>query len=466
MTPIHAPDASERLAAYIAATRFEDLPAPVVTAVKHGILDTLGCVLAGTGCADVERIRGVAQAWDERGTCTVLGTGGMKAAPMTAVLVNGSAIHQYDFDDTHDLGPCHPSSTSVIPAIAVAESLGGASGRDLIRAVAHGNEVTSRASLAVHGTVHDYPWFRAPVCGLFGATVAAACMRGATAAQLVEAFGLTLPMVGGTFASLAHHGSSVRSIRDGLMYRNGLLAAELAMAGVRGDRQVFEGPFGFFQAYFGGHYDPEVFAGALGERHESARVSLKPWPSIRHLHATLTAVIETMQHHRLAFDDIAFVDVSVGRINADRCRHLPARGADDDHIDLLHNLHFAVANAILHGELPLAVYRETARAQRVIDLGMPKVRSHRDPRQDGAWTFEPGHVAITTVAGVVHEGSCRIALGNPDHPMSDAQRHAKFAACARHAARPLDEARIARIVELVEGLERLERLAPLLEAMA
>jgi hypothetical protein len=50
--------------------------------------------------------------------------------------------------------------------------------------------------------------------------------------------------------------------------------------------------------------------------------------------------------------------------------------------------------------------------------------------------------------------------------MSDAQRHAKFAACARHAERPLDDARIARVVELVEGLERLERLEPLLEALA
>ena len=216
MDTVSHPDTSEPLAAYIAATRFEDLPATVVTAVKHGILDTLGCVLAGTGCPVVVRIRDVAQAWAERGTCTVIGTGGMKAAPMTAVLVSGSAIHQYDFDDTHDLGPCHPSSTSVIPAIAVAESLGGASGRDLIRAVAHGNEVTSRASLAVHGTVHDYPWFRAPVMGLFGATAASAKIMGASATQHLHALGLTLPQVAGTWASLHHKGSSVRALRDGL----------------------------------------------------------------------------------------------------------------------------------------------------------------------------------------------------------------------------------------------------------
>lgn len=466
MTATAAQDASEPLAAYLAATGFEDLPAEVVAAVKHGILDTLGCVLAGTGCTDVERIRSVAQGWGERGACTVFGTGGMKASPMTAVLVNGSAIHQYDFDDTHDRGPCHPSSTSVVPAIAVAESLGGASGRDLIRAVALGNEVTSRASLAVHGNVHDYPWFRAPVCGLFGATAAAACMRGASAARIVEAFGLALPMVGGTFASLAHHGSSVRSIRDGLAYRNGLLAAELAMAGVRGDRQVFDGPFGFFHAYFGGRYDRDEFIGELGVRHESARVSLKPWPSIRHLHATLTAVIETMARHRIDFDRIAWVDVAVGRTNAERCRPLPPRATDDDHIDLLHNLHFAVANAILHGGLPLAVYRDRALAQRVIDLAMPKVRSHRDARQDGPWTFEPGHVLIATVDGALHEGSCRVALGHPDHPMSDSQRHAKFTACARHAARPLDDARIERIVGLVESLERLDALDPLMDALA
>lgn len=461
-----AADAARLLAAHVAGTRFDDLPAEVVRAAKAGVLDTLGCVLAGTGCADVAATQRVARGWGEAPACTVVGSGGWRTSAATAVLVNGAAIHQYDFDDTHDRGPCHPSSSSVVPALAAAQARGGASGRDLLRAVALGNEVTSRVSLAVRGTAHDHPWFRAPVCGLFGATAAVAAMRGADAARCEEAFGLALPMVGGTWASLHHPGSSVRSMRDGLAYRNAVLAVDLAMAGLRGDRGVFDGPYGLYRAYYGGDYDRDELVGGLGERFEAAQVSLKPWPSIRHLHATLTATIDTMRRHGLSFDEVARIEVAVGRLNRDRCRPVPPRGAHDDHIDLLHNLHFAVANAILHGTLPLAVYRDRAAAQRVIDVAMPKVVSVDDPRQDGPWTFEPGRVAILTVRGERLEGSAQRALGHPGRPMDDAQRHAKFAECARHAARPPEPARVARIVELVEGLERLDSLEPLAEALA
>ena len=57
------PDAAIAIAAHLARTRFEDLSASVVEAAKISILDTLGCVLAGTPCDDVVAIRKVATAW-------------------------------------------------------------------------------------------------------------------------------------------------------------------------------------------------------------------------------------------------------------------------------------------------------------------------------------------------------------------------------------------------------------------
>ena len=112
--------------------------------------------------------------------------------------------------------------------------------------MALGNDLVCRVALAIHGGLIDYPWFRAPVVGLFGTTAASAKLLGASAEQHQEALGLTLPLISCTRASLHHGGSSVRSIRDGLIYRNGVLAAELAMRGVLGDKAVFEGPFGFY----------------------------------------------------------------------------------------------------------------------------------------------------------------------------------------------------------------------------
>lgn len=460
------PDAAEIFARHLARVSYEDLPRPVVDAAKASILDTLACLYAGTACGDVATISELMVRWGGTPSSTVIGSGGLRLPPASAVFVNGAAVHQYDFDDTHDAAVCHPTTATLVPALAVAEEKGGVSGREIIAAVALGNDLLSRVGLATAGRMFDYPWFRAPVIGLFGATAAAAKVLGASEAQHLEALGLTLPQVAGTWASLHHKGSSVRSMRDGLNYRNGVLAAEMAMQGIRGDKQVFDGPYGYYQAFFRGVYDRDALLSGLGERYETERVSLKPWPSIRHLHATLTAVESIMTAHGLAFEQIAEVMIGVGEINQDRCRPVARGSVPANAIDLLGNMHFAVAALILNGGLPLAVYRDTALADRVIDLAMPKIRWRYDAGLDGNWTFEPARVEIVTSDGTRHRAACDFALGHPDNPMSEARQHAKFMDCAAAAARPLSKASAEAIIDRVARLETRDDIAPLMELLA
>lgn len=460
------PDAAELFARHLARVSFSELAVDVVAATKASILDTLACIYAGTACRDVATIDALMRHWGGEPSCTVIGSGGAKLPPMSAVFVNGAAVHQYDFDDTHDHAVCHPTSATLVPALAAAEAKGGVCGRELITAVALGNDIVGRVGLATAGRMFDHPWFRAPVIGLFGATAAAAKILGASEEQHLNAFGLTLPQVSGTWASLHHKGSSVRSMRDGLNYRNGVLAAELAMRGIRGDKEVFDGPYGYYQAFFRGDYDRRVLLEGLGERYETTRVSLKPWPSIRHLHTTLTAVQSILERHRLAFEDIAQVIVRVGQINQDRCRPVALGSVPEHAIDLLGNMHFAVAALILHGGLPLALYRDTALADEVIATAMPKVTWTYDARLDGDWTFEPGHATVVTTGGQRYEASCEVALGHPDNPMPVAQRQAKFIACATTAARPLSSEHARAIIDCVARLDALEELTPLMKLLA
>jgi len=78
------PDAAEPIAAYLARMRYDDLPAAVVYAVKISILDTLGCIIAGTSTADVATISSMVRAWGGAPTCTVIGSGGLKLPPISA----------------------------------------------------------------------------------------------------------------------------------------------------------------------------------------------------------------------------------------------------------------------------------------------------------------------------------------------------------------------------------------------
>ena len=82
---------------------------------------------------------------------------------------------------------------------------------------------------------------------------------------------LALPQIGGTYASLHGTGSSVRSIRDGLAYRNGFLSAQMAMRGIKGDPDVFDGKYGFYQAYYKGAYNRSRLLEGLGQDYETAR---------------------------------------------------------------------------------------------------------------------------------------------------------------------------------------------------
>jgi 2-methylcitrate dehydratase PrpD len=101
-----------------------------------------------------------------------------------------------------------------------------------------------------------------------------------------------------------------------------------------------------------------------------------------------------------------------------------------------------------------------------VKVALPRVKWRYNPEQDGDWRFEPGRVELRTVDGQVHRAVCKTALGHPDNPMSEGQRHEKFARCVAIAARPLSEAQARRIIELVSKLEQCDQISQLTELIA
>lgn len=453
-------DSAEIFSDHLAKVTFDELPSDVVSHVKAAIADTIACVIAGTGGEEAEAIGSLVGDWGGRATSTVISTGRM-VPPDNAVLANGAAVHQYDFDDTHDTAVCHPTPASFLAGLAVAEERGGATGQDLITAVALGNDLTSRIALAISGRLNSYSWIRASIAGIFGATAAASKIMGASAEQHFNALGLALPQAAGTLASLHNPGSSVRSIRDGLCYRSAVLASEMAVRGVRGDRDVFDGKYGLYQVYFRGEYNRDLLTDELGVRYETKNVSLKPWPSCRHLHGTLTAVIGLMEANALSFDDIDHVMLHVGDINLDRCRPVRTGMVPENRIDLLCNLPFAIGAALLHKGIPLQLYRDSAMADDVVTRALPKVRWEFDDRQNGKWTLEPGMVDLMTRDGRTLSSTVRRALGHPENPMSEARQRQKFLDCAAASRRPFDQSRANKVFDMVMDLDMLDDISAL-----
>ena len=79
-------DAAEVIAKHLARTGFADLPPTVVKAVKSNILDQIGCILSGTGTADVRAIGSLVKEWGGAPVCTLIGSGGVRLPSNNAAL--------------------------------------------------------------------------------------------------------------------------------------------------------------------------------------------------------------------------------------------------------------------------------------------------------------------------------------------------------------------------------------------
>ena len=164
---------TRKLAQHAATLEYDALPAALVEMIKQCVLDTLGVSIGASTMAPEAAI--VAEYVKELGgkpESTVLGFGG-KAPAGWAAFVNGSLGHMLDYDDLGESG--HPSIVTIPVAFAVAEKIGGVSGKELITAIAAGMDVMTRLTRAIN--VPDWTmtegWFATQLFGFIAGAVTA-----------------------------------------------------------------------------------------------------------------------------------------------------------------------------------------------------------------------------------------------------------------------------------------------------
>ena len=94
------------------------------------------------------------------------------------------------------------------------------------------------------------------ICGTMGAAVSAAMLLGLDEAAISSALGIAASMGAGIIEA-NRTGGSVKQIHCGWAAHAGIEAALFAEAGVTGPPTVFEGRFGFLQAYLGDEYNDD-----------------------------------------------------------------------------------------------------------------------------------------------------------------------------------------------------------------
>ena len=234
---------AETLAAKIAALEPGALPAPLVALLEDMVLDIAGLCLAAR---KTDYIAASLAACDETGPCTMIGHA-HKGDAAGAALVNGTAAHGEDFDDTFEGGPVH-AGVVIVPAVLAAAERYRRDGRAVLLGLAVGAETICRLSTVAPKLVHKAGFHPTAVFGTMAASVAVGATLGLNQKQLVDALGIAGSMAGGIIEYLAE-GAWTKRLHPGWAAQAGIRAALLAKGGFVGPRSVFEGTHGLFHGF-------------------------------------------------------------------------------------------------------------------------------------------------------------------------------------------------------------------------
>jgi 2-methylcitrate dehydratase PrpD len=282
------------LGRFAADVRSNGLPVDVELDATERVIDTLGNALAAVGEEPASIAFDLATDLGGVEQATLIGSG-LKVPAANAALVNGTLAHALDFDDTHLPSVLHPSSSVVPAALAVAE-LTGATGAELLRAIAVGDEISVRLGMASYDPeIRNSIFFEkglhaTSIIGTLASAAAAAMLLGLSDEGTSHAIGIAASMGAGLLEA-NRTGGSVKRIHCGWAAHSGITAAMFAQKGLTGPPTVLEGRFGFFQAYSDGRFDREAVLGGLGTTWEMPRIFYKPYPTNHFTHAGIDAAL-------------------------------------------------------------------------------------------------------------------------------------------------------------------------------
>ncbi|MDR5826060.1 MmgE/PrpD family protein [Caballeronia sp. LZ043] len=402
---------SERLANFIAASSFHDLPPEVVAKAKRHLLDTLGAALAGTRTEPARHARNVMDS-----TGAAVGWGRAKGAnPRDAAFINGVAAHALELDDS---GGCDHSGAVVVPAVfaALASTERPVSGATLLHAIVLGYDVARRVLEACGGYAahNSRGWHSTMSCGVFGAAAASARVLGCDARGIGAALGHAASFAGGLWGFI-HDGAQTKRLHSGRAAEGGLTAALLAANGMGGATRIFEDVWGgFLRTYAPESACPDALLADLGTNWKLMRCSIKPHACCRSIHAALDALLELARH-----GPVVQVRVRLSVFVHGMCGDFTPVNLASAQM----SMPYALAAALVFGRTDIDAFLRRAREDERVAAMMTRIVLEPDPSL--ADLDEPD-VTVAYANGASRTLRAAIALGDPRNPLDDDRLFAKY----------------------------------------
>ena len=290
------------------ATKSEDLPADVRQMAGLALYDGIGCALACSLLPVAHRMVDFVRIVGGPPDCTMIGFP-QRTSVLNAALVNGTLNHGDEVDAIDDFNTrgSHVLATSMAAALTAGQ-LAGASGREVMRAVVSGYELSKRC----HAVAARVQRETGKPSGPFdeGNTMGAAAAAGIALGLPQNQMEVALSLAGHLACGITPFGREARHmtksfVRGGVGAKNGVTAALMAKADYDAPRDIFDGPGGFFHSFLGTEDPGPEFLDGLGQEFSIRGLIFKRQSSGGGLQAPRQALLEIMVENGLVADDIS-----------------------------------------------------------------------------------------------------------------------------------------------------------------
>ncbi len=441
---------TRRLADYVARLEESNVSPAVFAKARVFFADGFAC-LAGGMTREPSRIAaGWISAQGNAGEASVLGFAHLRAGAADAAFVNGISAHYLDYDDVSYSSNAHVSAVLVPVVLAVGEAV-RASGAKVLIAYVAGVETVGLLGRLLGDEAFKKGWHTTSVLGVFGAAAAAGKLLGLSAAQLTNALGLAASEASGIKGNF---GSMAKAFHVGSAAYKGIRCAQLARLGMDANADIIEAKCGLAELLVSApRYDAFEKAIAQGaSEFLSPGLVMKPYPTCKAGHNGIAATLALVREHDLKPEEIEHVEVRVQAYAPDTLRYRVARTALEGRF----SMNYCVALAILRRGLRLTDFEDGAPIGPDVVAMMERIDMVVDEALSGGMLFNPRgdtQVRITARGGHIYARRENYAPGDPDRPMTEAERAAKIDECLRIGLKP------ERVPEIAGFLERIDALA-------
>lgn len=417
----------EKLAEQISNTKYENLPDEVILAVKKSLIDTIGVSILGKDDECVLILKKLYKNQRTKLGATVWGED-YKLPIETTVLINGTAAHALDFDDTGASTQGHPSAPLFPSLLALCEK-NDFNGEKLIEAYVAGVEVFNKLSQSVK-MLHLNGWHPTPVLGTIANAAACSKLLDLDNEQIRYAVGMSSSLSSGL---VANFGTMTKPLHVGRAGVNGVFSALAAQQGFRSSNDIFEHDKNlFFALTQKNQHNLYQELSSFGNPFSviDPGINIKKYPSCSLSHRAIDITLDIIKSEEINVSNIKNIICRV----TPRAKKVLFYDKPKTGLEAKFSMPFVLSIALKFQEVTPKLFTNKIVNTPSIKKLISKVDFdiHHDWK-DGVDDWRPDTVEIVLESGKTFRGESVYPEGHAKNPLKLEQVKEKYLSCTKHA---------------------------------